>query len=79
MNQGKKKAEIHANRCQNGDMHKDVKIKRDVTPYLTSSYVMEMFFYISMFNPFDYFFCHEDQIHAIKKQPRHKYTRDQAE
>ena len=43
--------EIHANRCQNGDMHKDFKIKRNVTLYFTSSYVMAVFLCISMFNP----------------------------
>jgi hypothetical protein len=32
-----------------------------------------------MFNPMTAFSANEDQIHAIKKQPRHKYTSDQAE
>ncbi len=44
-------AEIQANRCQNSDMQKGVKIKRDVKLYLTKSYVMAVFLCISMFNP----------------------------
>jgi len=78
VNQGKKKAEIHANRCQNGVMHKGFKIKRDVTPYLTSSYVMEVFFYISMFNPFDCFSANRSKISEFDTlmglgNDRHKY------
>ena len=43
-------AEIRPDQYQNGDMSKDVEIKRDVKLYITKSYMMAVFLCNSMFN-----------------------------
>ncbi len=44
-------AEISSKQCQNGDINRGLKIKRDVKLYFTKGYVTEAFLCNSLFNP----------------------------
>ncbi len=51
-NQGKKRAEIHPNWCQNGDMRQEILIERNVNIYFARSYITEVIHGQRMFNTF---------------------------